>query len=480
MGEERTTTSLAAGSGPHVPTYESLIKGAASMSRESPKPQTPRSAKKRGATAKDAAELPAARARRLFKESGLAVPLGLQQTSNFESAATNLQRDAVANLESALASHCEDAADADRLATALEWFKDFRTATGIVPFVDPATHAGKIYNQRTLELFAEYIRASGSRQRGRAGQLVSSDTIGSYVSAIKTATSRAQRQQITTPEHNILLPLLLKQMRREQPPDGSDASRALKLGFRARHLRQIAEQGFDRSSRRGVELWAAATLAHNLLLRGGELGRSSKRAWDHTRGLTLASFVFCEPCAESAWCAWLLAIIVAIKDTFARHKPMRIPIRRRATWEAQPELGADPLDTYDAVLLAWRERAKEVSPHDYDTAPFFTTADNSSAWTTEDSKNLARSMGLRLGMEPRHLGGKSFRIGGATDMREALGEGSKETIKQRGRWATDVAEVYQRALIKSHLDASVAMGSAQASRDLEEFCNGSWAQPALR
>ena len=89
-------------------------------------------------------------------------------------------------------------------------------------------------------------------------------------------------------------------------------------------------------------------------------------------------------------------------------------------------------------------------------------------------------MGLRLGMEPKHLGGKSFRIGGATDMREALGEGSKETIKQRGRWATDVAEVYQRALISSHLDASVAMGSARASRDLEEFCNGSWAQPALR
>ena len=101
--------------------------------------------KKRGATARDAAELPAARARRLFKESGLAVPLGLRQTSNFESAATNLQKDAVASLESALASHCEDAADADRLATASEWFKDLRAATGIVPFVDPATHAGKIF-----------------------------------------------------------------------------------------------------------------------------------------------------------------------------------------------------------------------------------------------------------------------------------------------------------------------------------------------
>ena len=101
-------------------------------------------------------------------------------------------------------------------------------------------------------------------------------------------------------------------------------------------------------------------------------------------------------------------------------------------------------------------------------------------WDTDDTRALAASMARALGLDSSEFGGKSFRIGGATDMREALGEGSKETIKQRGRWATDVAEVYQRALIKSHLDASVAMGSAQASRDLEEFCNGSWAQPALR
>ena len=152
---------------PHVPAYVRLITGAASKSCGSPKPPTPRSSKKRGATTRNAAEPPAARAKRLFEESGLASPLGPRQTSSFESAATNLQKDAAASLESALASHCEDAADADRLATALEWFKEFRAATGIVPFVDPATHAGKIYNQRTLELFAEYIRASGSRQRGR-------------------------------------------------------------------------------------------------------------------------------------------------------------------------------------------------------------------------------------------------------------------------------------------------------------------------
>ena len=63
-------------------------------------------------------------------------------------------------------------------------------------------------------------------------------------------------------------------------------------------------------------------------------------------------------------------------------------------------------------------------------------------------------------------------------MREALGETSQLLIMQRGRWAIDVAQVYQRALVKAHLDASVVVGSAQESRDLEELCRG-WAQPAL-
>ena len=102
-----------------------------------------------------------------------------------------------------------------------------------------------------------------------------------------------------------------------------------------------------------------------------------------------------------------------------------------------------------------------------------------SPWTTDDTRRLAREYGAILGMKPAEIGGKAFRIGGATDMRDALGDASQYLIKQRGRWASDVAQVYQRALARSHLEASVLMSTASASRDMEEMCKG-WAQPALR
>ena len=141
-------------------------------------------------------EAPALRARRLFRESGLADPLSQVQPDRFASKPTQTQRELTSQLRNAVLEHCEDAADADRLATALEWFKEFRTHTGRVPFIDPQSPGGIEYNQETLEMFAEYIRKSGSRQKGRKGATLRSDTIGAYVSAVKVATSRAQRQPI--------------------------------------------------------------------------------------------------------------------------------------------------------------------------------------------------------------------------------------------------------------------------------------------
>ena len=74
-------------------------------------------------------------------------------------------------------------------------------------------------------------------------------------------------------------------------------------------------------------------------------------------------------------------------------------------------------------------------------------------------------------------GGKSFRVGGATDLRAALGAAEgMAVIKQRGRWNSDVAEIYQRALLLDQLDGSAAMGGT-CGADLEGLLDG-WSQPA--
>ena len=253
------------------------------------------------------------------------------------------------------------------------------------------------------------------------------------------------------------------------------------LRYNTHHLREISQNpALDRTSRSGIQDWAAALLAHNLLLRGGELGRSSKGRWDPRRGLTLESLDFREPCPESEGCPWVIVRMVAIKDTNARHAPVFIPIRRRASFLAAP-VDSDPLDAYDAIRRAWLARRAEVPPHMRHEAPLFTSSEGGSlaAWTTDDSRRLARDFGRMVNIAAIDIGGKAFRVGGATDMRDALGDASIHLIKQRGRWASDVAQVYQRALVRSHLEASVLMSSkGAASRDMEELVKG-WAQPAI-
>lgn len=400
----------------------------------------------------------------------------------------------MARLDNAAATRVNDAADRERLGTALTWFLGFLRDTERVPFVDPDEPGGLIYNQKTLELFAEYISLRGSKKPGARGSQLNSDTIAAYVGAVKLAAARIQRRPLVSKEDNIRLPMQMKQMRKEQAPPGSSrnglgstggggvtGSRALCRALRAHHLRGIAQgPDLDRTSRRGIQDWAAALLAHNLLLRGGELGRSSKSGWDPRRGLTLESLDFREPCQESEGCPWMIVRIVAIKDANARNAPVFIPVRRRATFQLEP-IDSDPLDAYDAVRLAWLTRYAEVPAHMRHEAPLFVSAVGGpmAAWTTDDSRRLAREYGRMANIDSADIGGKAFRVGGATDMRDALGDASIHLIKQRGRWASDIAQVYQRALVRSHLEASVLMSSnSAASRDMEELVRG-WAQPAI-
>ena len=393
--------------------------------------------------------------------------------------ASSAQQNRIASLERHVQTLTNRDFDPDRLRTTLEWYDDFRSDTGTAFFSDPSTDAGRSSNQRILELFAAYIWESGSRQRQRKGARISANTVGAYVSTLKTAASRTFGRPVTDDSHSIRLQSMLRQYRREQPPDGTlGGERRLSRGIRARHLQLAALAGFDRTSPRGRQNWAAAILAHNLLLRGGELGRTDKGTWDPTRGLTLSSFKFQEPNRESSGCPWVLIRVVAIKDHSVRNKPTLLAVRRRAPISSQHARGTDPLDAYDAVLTAWRDRRRELNESDAKTAPFFTSA-SGGAWSTSDTKNLAKAIGSIAGIPREHCGAKAFRIGGATDMRQAAGtDKATHLLKERGRWASDIASIYQRPLVRQHLIASASLGDVDAHRCLEEYCEG-WSQPAI-
>lgn len=382
----------------------------------------------------------------------------------------------VAELRGKVQQQAAELTETARQASALHALLDFVHATDRVPFLDPRNPGASEYNQETLEMFAVWLREQGSRQRGKLGQHITADTVLTTVSQVRLAVERRQRCAITAAGDERILKLLGKRMRRGDVPRGD---RKLSRGLRAQHLRELADMGYDRSSARGLMRWAAALVAHNMLLRGGELGTTDKKPFDPKRGLTVKDIVFHTPTAESKWRPFGVAWVVGSKDTEFRHRVVAMPFSRRATMREQPVVGADPLDVYDALLLLTNQRRAELRDDRVDseaTAPLF-VGENGKAWTTNDSRDLAESMGSLLGIPAADIGGKCFRIGGATDLRALLGDSSQELIKQRGRWSSDVAKVYQRALVDVHLAMSSAMGSVKEKRDMEEMFRG-WSQPS--
>ena len=100
------------------------------------------------------------------------------------------------------------------------------------------------------------------------------------------------------------------------------------------------------------------------------------------------------------------------------------------------------------------------------------------AYDTLTMRRLAQRWAAACGEDPSEFGAKSWRAGGATDLRVAIDDDAKSAsaLKERGRWASDVALIYQRSLLTTQLDASAAMGSA-VGVDMEAVCLG-WTQPA--
>jgi hypothetical protein len=218
-------------------------------------------------------------------------------------------------------------------------------------------------------------------------------------------------------------------------------------------------------------------LAHNLLLRGGDVCCVEGKPFDAGRDLTFDAIEFMAPCSESRGRRWLTVDVVAVKDTVARHRVCPMPVRQR---DGQ----GDAMCPYEAVCRLWRARLGEEPPaagriaagHPAAQAPMFVAAAGR-PWDTGDTRELARRFAAALGIPTSEVGAKAFRIGGATDLQIRLGsEGGQKVIKQRGRWSSDVAAVYQRALAEVHLDASASIGDAQG-RELEALIEG-WAQLA--
>ena len=159
-------------------------------------------------------------------------------------------------------------------------------------------------------------------------------------------------------------------------------------------------------------------------------------------------------------------------EAHVRRRP--IIIRRRCP-AGEPD---HPLCPYDAMTRAWRVMCEEVPVAARAATCFFRT-DHGAPVTTDDVRIGVREVvsTLRLG-PPHEWGAKAPRIGGATDLLGALGlEKAQRLLKSRGRWCSEIWQIYARLQTGEQVAASAAMQHA-TGRCLESLVG--WVQPAER
>ena len=218
----------------------------------------------------------------------------------------------------------------------------------------------------------------------------------------------------------------------------------------------------------------ASDLATNIVARGGELGiveNTKQEDFDPARGFVISDITWHSPTAASKGLSYAIVRWYPIKDKKCVHTKIPMLVSRRSAGA----IGADPQCPYDALLLAWRLRTAEVPTAARATTAFFTT-DKGKIYTTKTVREIARQIARGLGNDEADFSGKSFRIGGASDIRESHGdEGGKRALLERGRWASDIGHIYSRMSVSSELAISRGMTFA-TGEDVERRFG--WVQPA--
>ena len=384
--------------------------------------------------------------------------------------------------------------DVPRTATALGWFEDFLVASERCPFI-PAlgveAQSGALYNRETLDLFGSYIRQAAPKAQTKHGR-VSADSIAGYVSAVYTLRCREAGYDVA--------PVLAcassgKVWRREEGPDGD---RRVARGFRAFHFRRLDARYPVRSAEDAVER-AAGLVAHNLMLRGGEIGTPDTPVVTHgpAHMITWLSIEWKPPCVESGGRPWCFVFVVPIKDTRARARAHPIPLSRahdgpfgscavcpydamvRAWWMRRaPQGGILPLDERGWPADGWWKAEARSSAPPLDGAFFSHTGGR--PFRTGYVLNVVRRWATIIDEPADSFEARAFRIAGATDFRELLGDDvvSSRTIKDRGRLCSEIAVIYKRPLLHVQLRASASVGTARHA-GLEDVLPG-FTQPAYR
>jgi hypothetical protein len=222
---------------------------------------------------------------------------------------------------------------------------------------------------------------------------------------------------------------------------------------------------------------ACLLLAHNLLARGRDFGiDATSLELDPSRDLTIAAFDWSAGAQliPPAFVVWLHPS----KDPSQRKPRYPMLVQRRS---ADAPFLADPMCTYDAVVAAWGILASPIPRPLWPTTLFFRVPANPShppaSWkplVSEDVGRWVKDAALAADIDPSLLGVRALRMGGATDLYDLHGPAGERFIKERGRWSSDIAQIYSRVSAEAHGRLSRTIGDS-AGADLQSLLSG-WSQ----
>ena len=149
------------------------------------------------------------------------------------------------------------------------------------------------------------------------------------------------------------------------------------------------------------------------------------------------------------------------------------------------------MHVHDALIEAWRILAA-VPKHLWATTLFFRVprerlqipqsyyrGREPNHWRPlrdADVLGFVHDAARAAGLDPAKYGVRALRMGGATDLYDLFGPAGERYIRERGRWASDVAQIYQRVSAATHGMLSRTIGDS-VGPDLQSLLAG-WCQTA--
>ena len=385
------------------------------------------------------------------------------------------------------------------LASALKWATLFRAEFPSRPlFVRNRDAGDSSFNAETKALLFGFVRKHGSIKKGHEGAPLKASSVEGTISTLFAFAGRlAEQEHLISPDIGETTFAQLRKRGREV--DGPSGARRVEDPLRAQHLRaafQGARPALERSSPMGQLRHATLLFEHNILGRTKEVCPRRQGEVDQGRDLVIASFDWD---AAAAMAPPAVVVWVAPSKDPTQKKPRYPMLIQRRSIDAA--FGADPMCTYDALLSVWTFLAEWVHPSLWTSTMFFRVPDLSmfspprvdhfvgppsperidpSCWRPLADRDITRwvkEAAIAAGVDPSRRAGRALRMGGAADLYDIFGPAGERYIRERGRWASDVAQIYQRVSASAHGELSRVIGDSEGL-DLQSMLSG-WSQLAV-